>query len=88
LAQKSLAQSIGQPSLIALSYTIERDRRAYYDQLEAHQTSLQITNLLVWFAKVVLTAQQTTLDRVGFFIAKAEPSSGCFAKARPDMQAA
>ena len=66
-----MAQSIGQPSLIALSYTIERDRRAYYDQLEAHRTSLQITNLLVWFAKAVLTAQQTTLDRVGFFIAKA-----------------
>lgn len=34
LAEKSLAQNIGQPSLIALAYTIERNRRAYYDQLE------------------------------------------------------
>jgi len=29
LAKKSLAQSIGQPSLIALPYTIELDRKAY-----------------------------------------------------------
>lgn len=71
LAEKSLAQNIGQPSLIALSYTIERDRKAYYDQLEAHQKSLEITDWLVWFAKTVLTAQQATLDRVAFFIAKA-----------------
>lgn len=71
LAEKSLAQNIGQPSLIALSYTIERDRKAYYDQLEAHQKSLDITDWLVWFAKTVLAAQQTTLDRVSFFITKA-----------------
>ena len=71
LAEKSLAQNIGRPSLIALSYTIERDRKAYYDQLEAHQKSLDITDWLVWFAKTVLAAQQATLDRVFFFIAKA-----------------
>jgi len=71
LAEKSLAQNIGQPSLIALSYTIERDRKAYYDQLEAHQKTDAITDWLVWFAETVLMAQQTTLERVAFFIAKA-----------------
>lgn len=29
LAEKSLAQNIGQPSLIALAYTTERDRKGY-----------------------------------------------------------
>lgn len=71
LAEKSLAQNIGQPSLIALSYTIERDRKAYYGQLEAHQKVAVITVWLVWFAETVIKAQQTTLDRVAFFIAKA-----------------
>ena len=71
LAEKSLAQNIGQPSLIALAFTIERDRKAYYDQLERHQKTLDVTPWLAWFAKTVLTAQQVTLDRVGFFIAKA-----------------
>jgi len=40
LAEKSLAQNIGQPSLIALAFTIERDRKGYYDQLETHQKTL------------------------------------------------
>ncbi|EAQ24839.1 hypothetical protein ROS217_01975 [Roseovarius sp. 217] len=71
LAEKSLAQNIGQPSLIALAFTIERQRKAYYDQLERHQKILDVTPWLVWFAETVLAAQQVTLDRVGFFIAKA-----------------
>lgn len=72
LAEKSLAQSIGQPSLTALAYTIERDRKCYYDQLEVHQRVLDVTGWLVWFAQTVLTAQQVTLNRVAFFIAKAK----------------
>ena len=71
LAEKSLAQNTGQPSLIALAYSIERERKAYYDQLERHQKTLDVTPWLEWFAETVLTAQQVTLDRVGFFIAKA-----------------
>jgi Fic family protein len=71
LAEKSLAQNIGQPSLIALAFTIERKRKDYYEQLERHQTTLDVTSWLVWFAEAVLEAQRVTLDRVGFFIAKA-----------------
>lgn len=71
LAEKSLAQNIGQPTLISLAFTIEKERKAYYDQLEQHQKTLDVTDWLVWFAEVVLKAQQVTLDRVGFFICKA-----------------
>ena len=70
LAEKSLAQNLGQPSLIALAYTIERGRKAYYEQLEHNQRTLDITGWLVYFAETVLEAQQTTLKRVAFFIAK------------------
>jgi Fic family protein len=71
LAEKSLAQNIGQPSLIALAYTIENGRKAYYDQLERHQRRLDITEWLVYFAGTILDAQQTTLMRVAFYISKA-----------------
>lgn len=71
LAEKSLAQNIGQPSLIALAFTIERKRKDYYDQLERHQKTLDATPWLLWFAEVVLEAQRVTLDRLSFFIAKA-----------------
>ena len=72
LAEKSLAQNIGQPSLIALAYTIERYRKDYYDQLETHQKTLDATGWVLWFAEIVLKAQQVTLTRVAFFIAKAK----------------
>ncbi len=49
-----------------LSFTIERQRKAYYDQLETYQRTLDVTEWLVWFSQTVLTAQQTTLDRVAF----------------------
>ncbi len=70
LVEKSLAQCIGQPSLIALAFTIEQERKAFNDQLEHHQKSLDVTPWLMWFAEAVLAAQQTTLERIGFFISK------------------
>ncbi|WP_299748051.1 Fic family protein [uncultured Tateyamaria sp.] len=42
MAEKSLAQNIGQPSLIALAFAIERARKVYYDQLEQHQKTLEV----------------------------------------------
>ena len=71
LAEKSLAQNIGQPSLIALAFAIERNRKAYYAELERHQRRLDIGDWIGWFSEIVLEAQQTTLERIAFFIAKA-----------------
>ena len=54
LAEKSLAQNIGQPSLIVLAFTIERERKAYYDQLERHQKNAgRLPRGWKWFAKTV-----------------------------------
>jgi Fic family protein len=70
LAEKSLAQNLGHPTLIALAYTIERERKAYYDALERNNKSVEVTDWLVYFAATVLEAQDTTNKRVEFYVAK------------------
>ncbi len=70
LAEKSLAQNIGQPSLISLAYTIGKGRKTYYGELERSQRTLDITEWLVYFSQTVLDAQQATLARVAFHIRK------------------
>lgn len=71
VSEKALAQSLGQPSLISLSYTISRHRKRYYDMLERSNKGIHITDWLVYFGETVLEAQQTTMKRVNFHIAKA-----------------
>lgn len=76
MAGKSLAQNIGQPSLISLAYTIEKSRKAYYAELEKNQRKLDITEWLVYFSQTILDAQQTTLTRVAFYIRKRSSMTG------------
>jgi Fic family protein len=72
VAEKSLAQSLGQPSLIALAYTIERERKAYYATLEGNNKELEITAWLTYFGNTVIEAQRNTIKRVNFLIAKSK----------------
>ena len=72
LAEKSLAQNIGQPSLISLAFTIEKSRKAYYSELERHQRTLDITDWIIFFSETILDAQRVTLERIDFFIQKAK----------------
>jgi Fic family protein len=72
LAEKSLAQNLNQPSLIALAYTIERKRKDYYATLERNNKELEITAWLTYFANTILEAQRNTIKRVDFFVAKAK----------------
>ncbi|RUW53990.1 Fic family protein [Mesorhizobium sp. M1A.F.Ca.ET.072.01.1.1] len=72
LCEKALAQNLGEPSLIALAYTIERRRKAYYDHLEASNKNNAITDWLIYFASTILEAQRVTLARVEFSVAKAK----------------
>jgi Fic family protein len=71
LAEKALAQSMGQPSLIALAYTIQHARKKYYDALEHNNKDARITDWLIYFANTVLKAQVNTLKRVDFYVGKA-----------------
>lgn len=72
IAEKSLAQNVGHPTLIALAYTIERAQKAYYDQLERSNKDTEITAWLVYFGNTILDAQRNTIKRVDFYIAKAK----------------
>ena len=69
---KSLAQNLGQPSLIAPAYTIERKRKDYYAALERNNKDLDITGWMKYFADTVLEAQNNTIKRVDFYVAKAK----------------
>jgi Fic family protein len=72
LAEKSLAQNLAQPSLIALAYTIERKRKDYYAALEHNNKELEITPWLTYFANIIIEAQKNTIKRVDFYVAKAK----------------
>jgi len=72
IAEKAIAQNIGQPSLTALAYQIEKQRNAYYDALEAANKHNDITEWLSYFANVILKAQKTTESRIQFLIEKAK----------------
>lgn len=70
LSEKALSQCLGQPTLIALSHTICRNRTAYYKALEANNKHLEITEWLVYFAQTVLNAQRYTQRFIDFLIEK------------------
>jgi len=72
LAEKSLAQALGQPSLIALATTIERKRNDYYAALARHNKETEIIGWLTYFANTILEAQNNTIRRVDFHVAKAK----------------
>lgn len=70
IAEKALAQAIEAPSLTALAETIHRHRKDYYAQLHCASHTNRIDEWLAWFAEIALEAQQRTLTRVRFLIAK------------------
>jgi Fic family protein len=72
LAEKALAQCLGQPTLIAISHTIERNKKAYYSALEQANKQNEITEWLIYFAKMVVNAQSYTATWIDFLIKKAK----------------
>ncbi|NET71457.1 MAG: Fic family protein [Sphaerospermopsis sp. SIO1G2] len=72
LAEKSLAQELGYPTLIALSKTIESNKKHYYEMLATSNQHNEITEWVVYFANVILDAQTETQRWVEFLIAKAK----------------
>jgi Fic family protein len=70
IAEKSLAESLGQPTLITLAATILLRRKAYYEALEAANKHNEITNWVAWFAGITIEAQRRTIALVEFLIDK------------------
>lgn len=70
IAEKALAQSLGQPTLTALAATILSRRSSYYEALEAANKENEITRWLMWFAGIAIEAQRRTIALVEFLIDK------------------
>jgi Fic family protein len=70
LSEKALAQCLDQPTLIALSRTLEKGRKAYYKNLEASNKNNEVTDGLVYFSKTILEAQEYSQATIDFLIEK------------------
>lgn len=71
IAELALSQALGQPSMIALSAALEKNRRHYYEELGRASRELEITSWLRFFAEMVVEAQQSSLEKIEFLIRKA-----------------
>jgi len=70
IAEKSLAQTIGRPTLTALAATILAKRKGYYDALESNNKKNEITAWIAWFAATAIEAQRRAIASVDFLIDK------------------
>jgi Fic family protein len=70
LAEKALSQGLEQPALIALSSTILKRRKAYYNALEHSNKNNEITDWIIYFATTILESQKYTMSMIDFLIAK------------------
>ena len=70
ISEKSLSQSLGKPTLIAISHTIQDDKNSYYEALEKNNRDLEITDWIAYFCEMVLNAQEFTQKTINFVIEK------------------
>lgn len=70
ISEKSLSQSLGKPTLIALSHTIQDHKKSYYEALEKNNRDLEISDWIAYFCEMVLNAQTFTQKTINFVINK------------------
>jgi Fic family protein len=74
LAEKCFSECINRPIVISISSTIEQNKKEYYASLKKAQRSLEITDWIFYFSKILLQSHknakqiiQFTLQKVNFF---------------------
>jgi len=70
LSEKAFSQELRQPTLIALATTIEANKKVYYEALHRNSRDMEITDWLMYFCELVLSAQDNTQARIDFLIDK------------------
>jgi len=70
LIEKCLSESFGRPVLLSIATAIEKNKKQYYAELKKAQNTLNIDSWLIYFAKMLLEAQQITIDIISFSIKK------------------
>ncbi len=66
----SLSQALSRPVLLALSHTIEENKKSYYEALERNNKDLEISDWISYFCETVLKAQDYTQRMIKFIIEK------------------
>lgn len=72
LAEKCLSQELGYPVTFSLSSAIEKNKKAYYDAFKSAQQTLNITEWIVYFGKLILEAESYAEDLVKFLLKKSK----------------
>lgn len=80
IVEKSLSQSLGKPTLIAVSQVIARRKKEYYAALGACNKTLNIGKWLTFFAEVIVQSQKDSLCLVNFLMAKSKLMNGLTGK--------
>lgn len=70
LIEKVLAQHLKQPTLVAISQTINDQRQRYYDALVKQNHSNMIDTWLIYCAETLLAAQTYTIEQMEFILKK------------------
>ena len=71
ISEKALAIGARQSLITSISSTIERDKKIYYQALERANTSLDVTEWLIYFAEKILEAQVYVQKMIAFIVYKA-----------------
>ncbi|ERM81375.1 cell filamentation protein Fic [Rhodonellum psychrophilum GCM71 = DSM 17998] len=72
IAEKALSQGLNKPILLSISKFIETDKNSYYQALKDAQGTLEITNWIKYFVKVIIAAQLDSKVLVWFLLKKAK----------------
>ena len=70
ISEKALSQSLGRPTLLSLSETIEENKKAYYEALKSAQRSNDITDWIIYFSNTALEAQTRAEEKIDFILKK------------------
>lgn len=77
IAELSLSQSIGKPVLLALSQTIGKHKKEYYERLAGGSRTMEVTHWISFFAQTVLEAQERAGRQIEFLLSKARFFDRC-----------
>ncbi len=83
LVEKILSQGVGKPILIAISKTLEKQKKKYYLALEKCNKTLGVQQWVRFFSESVLIAQKESMDLLYFFIKKSKMLNELSGKINP-----
>jgi Fic family protein len=70
IAEKCLSESLNRPILMSISSTIEQNKKRYYQSLKQAQSTLEITDWILYFSTLILESQKNAKQTVLFTLTK------------------